>query len=114
VTGGLRGREADAVAAVERLGLANLGVLGSGIEGVVLAIDADTVAKVWTRRSYDDLVRLRRFWDSTTEALAALAAVPGAPDLRALPVLPAEPTLHRVLLRHRPLRRPLRLVHGDA
>ncbi|SEC30732.1 Phosphotransferase enzyme family protein [Nocardioides exalbidus] len=139
----MRGLEAEAVAVVERLGFANLGVLGAGIEGVVVAISDETVAKVWSRRSYDDLVLLRGFleavegaedapafprihdvldldgtwvtverrlrgrplWeadgsspdlatgdvDAMTEALAALAAVPGSPALRSLPVLPDEP-----------------------
>ncbi|RYB93596.1 aminoglycoside phosphotransferase family protein [Nocardioides oleivorans] len=60
----MRELEAEAVAAVERLGLESLGVLGAGIEGVVVAISDDTVAKVWSRRSHEDLVLLRGFYDA--------------------------------------------------
>ena len=57
------GLAAEAVEVVERLGFASLGVLGAGIEGVVVALSDATVAKVWSRRAFDDLVLLRGFYE---------------------------------------------------
>lgn len=141
--GRVRGDPRQAVEVLDRAGVSHGEVLGVGVEGVVVALDSETVAKVWVTRSRDDLELLKRFYaaidahrpsgspiefphivdvvsidgtlvsverrltgtplwvadgssplltassvDAMTEVLAALARIPAAAGLFALPMLP--------------------------
>lgn len=44
------------------------GVLGAGMEGTVIDLGGDRVAKIWRRRTADDLETLRTFYDAVAEA----------------------------------------------
>lgn len=59
---------ADALAALADRGLVPGEVLGAGMEGVVLALDDNHVAKVWHGRSAAELERLRTFTAGLAEA----------------------------------------------
>ena len=54
----------DACDLLRRAGLAAGAVLGSGMEGVVVSLDADHVAKVWFDRPEDEVSRLKVFYDA--------------------------------------------------
>ncbi len=54
----------DACDLLSRAGLAAGAVLGSGMEGVVVSLDADHVAKVWFDRPEDQVPRLKVFYDA--------------------------------------------------
>jgi len=59
---------ADALAALADRGLVAGAVLGAGMEGVVLALDDDQIAKVWHGRSRTELERLRTFTGALADA----------------------------------------------
>ncbi len=142
----MHGDQVEALRLLELAGLRGGAVLGSGIEGIVVDLGDDTVAKVWSGRTRAELELLRTFYDAVhasspvgvalpqilelrevdtavitverrlrgdpvwiadgtsptlgprhidamIQALAALAAIPGEPAFRALPILPGEPPL---------------------
>jgi aminoglycoside phosphotransferase (APT) family kinase protein len=55
-------------------------VLGSGVEGTVIALGDDSVAKIWSNRVATELERLKTFYDAVADACPL-----------------ATPTIHRVL-----------------
>ena len=57
-------------------------VLGSGMDGTVLALGDDRVVKIWSARSAEDVARLRMFYDAVAD---------GAPAVRT-------PVIHEVLV----------------
>lgn len=67
-------------------------VLGSGMEGTVLDLGADLVAKVWHRRSAEELAALRVFYDAVTAAAARVDTRGRGVDRPAFPVI--ESVLH--------------------
>ncbi|ACQ81329.1 aminoglycoside phosphotransferase [Beutenbergia cavernae DSM 12333] len=62
-----------AVDALRRLGEDPGEVLGAGVEGAVLALGPDRVAKIWTGRSADEVERLQEFTASLDAASVRLA-----------------------------------------
>lgn len=71
----MRGDEAQAIEVIRRAGLAENGVLGAGVEGVVVDLGDGTVAKVWSSRTRADLERLRAFYEGIEAARPAIATV---------------------------------------
>ena len=71
----MRGGESRALEVIRRAGLLEVGVLGAGVEGVVVDLGNGTVAKVWSSRSREDLERLQTFYDGIEAARPAPAIV---------------------------------------
>ena len=66
---------------LRRSGLEPRAVLGSGMEGTVVELGDDLVAKIWQRRPRGELEALQRFYE------AVAAAAPGIRTPRILQVL---------------------------
>lgn len=79
----VRGDEVQALEVIRRAGLRENGVLGAGVEGVVVDLGAGTVAKVWSSRTREDLELLRTFYDGIEAARPAprTVALPYIEDL---------------------------------
>lgn len=79
----MRGDERRALEVIRRAGLRQNGVLGAGVEGVVVDLGAGTVAKVWSTRTREDLELLRTFYDGIEAARPApcTVALPHIEDL---------------------------------
>lgn len=69
---------------LRRSGLEPRAVLGSGMEGTVVELGGDLVAKIWQRRSLAELEALQRFYE------AVAVAAPGIRTPRILQVLTRE------------------------
>ena len=67
--------EVQAIDAIRRAGLAEHGVLGAGVEGVVVDLGDGTVAKVWSSRTRADLELLREFYEGIEAGRSATATV---------------------------------------
>lgn len=65
----------QAIEVIRRAGLAENGVLGAGMEGVVVDLGDGTVAKVWSSRTRADLGLLRTFYDGIEASRSASATV---------------------------------------
>lgn len=72
-TEGPAGLPADVAAALARAGHHAGPVLGAGMEGVVVGLGPDLVAKAWYARPADDLRRLQGFYEAVEESGLALA-----------------------------------------
>src|SRR4051794_21031681 len=67
----VRADEVQAIEVIRRAGLTEHGVLGAGVEGVVVDLGHETVAKVWSSRTRADLELLRTFYDGIEAGRAA-------------------------------------------
>ncbi|GAA2144744.1 hypothetical protein GCM10009844_18680 [Nocardioides koreensis] len=91
---------------LRRSGLEPHSVLGSGMEGTVVALRGDRVAKIWQRRTLQELEALQRFYEAVT------AAAPGIRTPRILQVLTLDGQHATVELRLRG--RPLWTADGSS
>ena len=74
--GDVRGEEVEAKRVLRMAGLPSRSLLGSWVEGIVVDLGDERVAKVWSRRTRDELERLRAFYDAVHEHRPAALSMP--------------------------------------